>query len=197
MRDNIPAMATGHVKIFDVLSGEVLVDKYNKIHHENLSEALATALGNKPNGFIYTMNFGNGGTAVDATGVITYSPANTDTQNSDLYNETYAKIVDDTDANNSDPLRNKIQIRHTPRTVYTDILVTCLLDYGEPNSQIPFDNASSLDNEFTFDELGLKTNTGKLLTHVIFHPTQKSLNRLIQIDYTVRIMTLTSLSSIL
>jgi hypothetical protein len=30
---------------------------------------------------------------------------------------------------------------------------------------------------------------------VIFHPIQKSLNRLIQIDYTIRIQTLTSLTT--
>ena len=46
-----------------------------------------------------------------------------------------------------------------------------------------------------FDELGLvsysPTGNGKLLTHVIFHPVQKSLNRLIQIDYTLRVQSLT------
>ena len=53
----------------------------------------------------------------------------------------------------------------------------------------------NLDGNFVFDELGIKSynpaGAGKLLTHVIFHPVQKSLNRLLQIDYTVRIQSLT------
>ena len=196
----------GHIKIFDPESGEVYVDKRNAIHYENISEAIAYTLANKGQNYIYEMHFGNGGTSVDPTGIINYLPPNVNTSNSNLYNPTFAKIVDNTSALNADPTRNKMEIRHVPGRVYTDIVISCLLDYGEPTGQSAFDNSTNLDDTYTFDELGLKarstdgssglTTTGKLLTHVIFHPVQKSLNRLIQIDYTVRIQTLTNLSSI-
>jgi hypothetical protein len=75
-----------------------------------------------------------------------------------------------------------------------------LLDYGEPSGQQAFDNATDYNGEFVFDELGLKCWNGsaadlRLITHVIFHPVQKSLNRQIQIDYTLRIQALTNLSA--
>lgn len=190
----------GHIKIFDPETKEVFVDKRNAIHYENMSEALAQSLANKGFGFISEMHFGNGGTTVDPTGVITYLPTNTNVQNADLYNATYYKIVDNTNVSNNDPLRNKITVVHTPGLIYTDIVVTCLLDYGEPSGQAVFDNSQDFNGEFVFDELGLKgysldgEGLGKLLTHVIFSPVQKSLNRIIQIDYTVRIQTLTNLS---
>jgi hypothetical protein len=196
----------GHIKIFDPESGEVYIDKRNAIHYENISEAIAYNLANKGQNYIYEMHFGNGGTSVDPTGIINYLPPNVNTSNSNLYNPTFAKIVDNTSALNADPTRNKMEIRHVPGRVYTDIVISCLLDYGEPTGQSAFDNSTNLEDTYTFDELGLKarsndgssglTTTGKLLTHVIFHPVQKSLNRLIQIDYTVRIQTLTNLSSI-
>jgi hypothetical protein len=147
------------------------------------------------------MAFGNGGASVDETGIITYLPPNTTGQNAALYNETYAKIVDDTSVFNQDPTRNKMTVNHTSGRLYTDILVQCLLDYGEPSGQGAFDNSTQTDSDYIFDELGLLANYGtdsdgniitRLLTHVIFHPVQKSLNRQIQIDYTVRIQSLTN-----
>ena len=196
----------GHIKIFDPESGQVYIDKPNAIHYENFSKALASSVANKGQNFIYEMNFGNGGTSVDTTGIITYLPTNTTGQNSNLYNPTYTKVIDDTAVANKDPSNNKMTVSHIPGTIYTDILVSCLLDYGEPNGQDYFDASQNLNNEFVFDELGLRgrsidgtsglTSTGLLLTHVVFHPVQKALNRLIQIDYTVRIQTLTNLSSI-
>jgi len=201
IKDVSGVMMEGHIRIFNPETGEDYVNKRNAIHYENMSEALALSVANKTTGFVHEMAFGNGGTSVDPTGVITYLPANSSGANANLYNQTYYKVVDDNSSLNTDTARNKLSVNHTSGQIYTDIVVSCLLDYGEPNSQAAFDNTSNFNDTYTFDELGLRSwlgtvNTGKLLTHVVFHPVQKSLNRLIQIDYTVRIQTLTNLSSI-
>ena len=191
----------GFVKIYDPVSGEILVDKKNAIHYENISIAMAQTLSNRDLGYIYEMAFGNGGSSVDPTGVITYLPPNTTGQNADLYNQTYAKVVDDNSAADTDPINNKMTVLHTAGNFYTDILVTCLLDYGEPPEQQAFDNSTQYNGEYVFDELGLKVWNGaadnlRLITHVIFHPVQKSLNRQIQIDYTLRIQTLSNINAV-
>lgn len=184
----------GHIKIYDPKSGEIYIDKRNAIHYENMSIAMAQSLSNAGQGFIYEMSFGNGGTNIDSTGIITYLTPNTSGTNATLYNQTFTKIIDETSVDNTDPTRNKIETRHVSGTNYTDIFASCLLDYGEPSGQDAFDNATSTEGTYVFDELGLKSysedGNGRLLTHVIFHPVQKSLNRLIQIDYTVRVQSL-------
>ena len=194
-KDTQGLLLQGHIKIHDPESGEIIIDKRNAIHYENMSISLAESLSNAGQGWVNEMSFGNGGTSVDPTGVITYLTPNSTGVNASLYNQTFTKVVDDRSVNNIDPSRNKTEIRHISGTNYTDILVTCLLDYGEPNGQDAFDTASNADNLYVFDELGLKAynadGAGRLLTHVIFHPVQKSLNRLIQIDYTVRVQSLT------
>jgi len=195
----------GFLKIYDPNNGETFVDKKNAINYETMSIAIADTLSSRGYGEIYEMAFGNGGASVSDTGVITYLPPNVTGQNAALYNQTYAKIVDDTSVFNLDPTRNKMTVTHTTGKYYTDILVQCLLDYGEPAGQAAFDNSTQTDSAYIFDELGLLANYGtdttgqvitRLLTHVIFHPVQKSLNRQIQIDYTVRIQSLTNLVTI-
>ena len=107
------------------------------------------------------------------------------------------------------PTKNKIEVTRSS-TSYTDIKVTCTLDFGEPNTQTNFDNSTDFTDDFVFDELGLfsldpatgneiagqatsvsaQTNFKAkcyMLTHVIFHPVQKSLNRIIEVVYTLRI----------
>jgi hypothetical protein len=190
----------GHIKIHNPETGEIFINKRNAIHYENMSISLAESIANAGQGFIYELALGNGGTTVDPTGIITYLTPNSTGTNATLYNETYSKVVDDRSVTNLDPTRNKIETRHVTGTNYTDVFVTCLLDYGEPSNQDAFDNTTNNNSDYVFDELGLRSYSssgqGRLLTHVIFHPVQKSLNRLIQIDYTVRIQSLTGLNEV-
>lgn len=197
IKENSGVLIQGHIKIHDPESDKVFVDKRNAIHYENMSLALAESLANQGQGFISDMSFGNGGTSVDPTGIVTYLTPNSTGTNASLYNQTFTKVVDERSVNNNDPIRNKTEIRHVSGTNYTDILVRCLLDYGEPAGQDAFDTAGSNESLYVFDELGLRSysasGTGRLITHVIFHPVQKSLNRLIQVDYTVRIQSLSGI----
>jgi hypothetical protein len=196
MFDNIKERVKGHVLIRDKVTGEVLVDKFNSINFENFSVAIAQTLSNRPYGWIQDMCFGNGGATVSGTGIITYLPPNVVGQNAELYNETYYKVVNDQSALNTDPTNNYITVNHIVGTTYADIVVTCTLELGEPAGQQAFDTATSLNDLYVFNELGLRAydvngaaDSGNLLTHVIFSPIQKSLTRQIEIVYTIRIQT--------
>ena len=58
--DKSGVQVQGHIKIWDPETGEVIVDKRNAIHYENMSTALANSLANKTTGYIHEMAFGNG-----------------------------------------------------------------------------------------------------------------------------------------
>jgi hypothetical protein len=191
-KDSIQTKCFGHVVITDNDTGEVLLDDYNALHPENLSEALCLSLGNRGYGHLHQMVFGNGASTISGTGSVTYFPPNSIGADAQLYNQTYAKIVDDNSPSNVDPTRNFIQIVHTQGMAYTDIIVTCVLERGEPSGQDSFDNSENMDTSFIFDEIGLKSfdqNTAqqRLLGHIVFNPVQKSLNRALRFKYSVRI----------
>ncbi len=189
--DKIGPRVRGHVLIKDKGTGEILVDKFNAIHAENFSLAIAQSLGNRGIGMIHEMVFGNGASTVSGTGVVTYFPPNVTGSTAQLYNQTYRKVVDDMSPLDVNTTDNNIRIQHTQNTIYSDIVISCTLEVSEPAGQYTFDNATN-QSDFVFNELGLKgaatiEGTGNLLTHVVFHPVQKSLNRAIEVVYTVRI----------
>ena len=124
--DKQGVLLQGHIKIHNPETGEILVDKRNAIHYENMSISLAESLSNQGQGMVYQMAFGNGGTNVDPTGIITYLSPNSTGTNASLYNQTYAKVIDNNNVNNVDPTRNKLETRHVSGTNYTDIVATCL-----------------------------------------------------------------------
>lgn len=183
----------GFVKITDANTGEVLLDKKNAIHMENMSEAIALTLAHRGYGHFNRMVFGNGASSVAGTGAITYFPPNVEGQDAIIYNQTYEKIIDDNNMLNLDDTTNYMDVVHVLGSAYSDIVIHCFLDYNEPNDQEAFDTATDINSVYVFDELGIMSypingdGPGRLLTHCIFNPIQKSLNRAIEIVYTIRI----------
>lgn len=180
----------GHITIWDPESGDVLVKRRNAINFENMSIALANLLANETGStgsyHIGTMRFGNAGTTIDGIGNVTYKAPNTTLVTAALYNQTFSKVVDEAISGSSD---NSVEVSHTTTNFYSDVVVTCTLDYGEPAGQDITDTATNMDGTYVFDELALYTANDDLLTHVIFHPVQKSANRKIQVIYTLRLRT--------
>ena len=184
----------GHILIRDKETGEELVNKRNAIHYGNMANGVANALGGnstaRDNAKIHFMAFGNGGTSVDTAGKVVYkSPRVSESfeASADLYSRSYSKII----SNNTST--DKIEV--VSGSSFTDLKITCTLGYAEPSDQDLFDSSTDNDGSYVFDELALfsyptdSTNitTSKMLTHVVFHPVQKSQNRIIEIIYTVRI----------
>jgi hypothetical protein len=67
-------MIEGFIKIWEPETGNVLVDKKNAIHYENISIAMANALADRNFGFLQEMHFGNGASNIDSTGIQLCSP---------------------------------------------------------------------------------------------------------------------------
>ena len=189
INDKGNVLVTGHVLIRDTETKDVLLNKRNAIHNENMSVALAKSIANKSDGPIFTMFFGNGGSSVNGLGIITYLPPRTSGATANLYNSTYFEIVDE---NRFAPQGNSMTVAHIQNALFSDVVIRTVLGFGEPIGQSSFDDATDTNQEFVFDEIGLKSfdsvpENGSLLTHVIFSPIQKSLNRSIEVLYTLRI----------
>lgn len=186
----------GHVLITDISEPDnpkIVLDKSNAIHPENMSKAIADALAANVDsagvslGAISEMRFGNGGTVVLSTGRVTYKTPRV-TSYGGLYAQTYSKKINPRLNSGVDEQYNNITTVHIPGQAYTDLVAVCTLGLGEPSDQT-VSSSTSMDGSYVFDELGLYTDgtTGAALSHIIFHPVEKSANRVLQVKYTVRV----------
>lgn len=179
----------GHVTIIDETTGEILVDKDNAIHPQNMARVIAKGLAREPNSWIFKMALGNGGTHIDANLQIQYLAPNVIGSASNLYNKTYEEIIDDVHASN--PIDNSVISYASPAPALTSIVVCKLrVDASEPAGQATSDGTTTNpDSQFTFDELGLFTadDPASMLSHLIFSPIEKTSNRSILITYTLTI----------
>lgn len=188
--EQINVSVEGHVKItsYDDLESRsnprVELDKRNAVHPENMSTALARGIAGLQSGHLYTLHFGTGGATVDTLSSIVYSAPNTSGA-ADLNTPIYSEVVDTA---RGAPTGNSANVRHVSSTVYSDVEVRCILDKNEPAGQATVDNVTTdLAGNFIFDEMGLKTDDGLLLTHITFNPVEKTSNRVFEVIYTLRI----------
>jgi hypothetical protein len=180
MKDALPITLSSRVKIFDLKTNEVLVDKSNAIHPQNMSRVIARALANEPNSLIHRIAFGNGGTYTDAAGNVVFNPPNDGNSGgweARIYNETYSEIVDeDHPGFKSDPGSADVNnVRMAGGAVPSDdpegggvvsvevgrksnIIISMVINENEPTGQLQDSNLAPLTEEderyFLFDELG-------------------------------------------
>ena len=190
LNENSNVKVEGHVVITDADSGEVLLDKYNAINFQNFAYAVANALKGDTTFAIDKLAFGYGGTTLDVNGNVTYKDAKVSgAVSTGLYSPSPTSIGGDASVT---PLQKDVTftVNDSSNQPYSDLECKVILDYDEPDSSGPItDNASDFDDpdSFVFDEIGLMTESGTYLTHLIFHPIQKSNNRRLEILYTIRI----------
>jgi len=164
--------------------GDVLLDKSNAIHSQNMARAISRALSREPNSFIHRIAFGNGGSFTDAGETTIINLPNDGTRGdgweSRLYNETYSEIIDEnnilvgTDPGSSGPNSTRIGGGSVPSEDpegtgvislevgrKSNIIATMFLNKSEPISQL---SQGTIDTEiiaeeksFEFDELGFYT----------------------------------------
>lgn len=182
MMSNISVNITSNVKIMDGETGELLVNKKNAVHPQNMARIIARALAGEENGYIYRIAFGNGGTVTDPTGNIIFNPTN-DGRNgsweSRLYNETYSEIIDERDVNfgsdpgSAEPGNIRTGGGATPEDdpegggvtsvevgTKSNVIISMFINKNEPTGQFKTINdfgveIDATEKEFVFDELGL------------------------------------------
>ena len=178
--------AIGRVVIHDQATGELLLDKKNAIHPQNMALVIARALARDDNGFISKLCFGNGGTFLNSSGQINYRSPNV-IGAADLYNMTYSVQVD-VQTIGTPPANSVVSLPSPTPATTAMIVVTAQLSASEPAGQAVADNVTTNpESLYTFDEIGLKTEDGLLLSHLVFSPVEKTANRAFLITYTLTV----------
>lgn len=177
MKQTFETEIIGHVIIKDTKTNEILLDKQNAIHTINMARTITRGLAKEPNYYIYRIAFGNSGSFTDSVGNIVLRAPNDgnngDGWESQLYNETYSEVVDETDPNfgnnitgigggsvpSDDPSGGGVISQEVGSK--SNVIVTMYINENEPTGQLSNSSQSSLtgeQTEFMFDEMGLYTS---------------------------------------
>ena len=160
----------GNVKVY--ADDELIMDKNNAIHPQNMARIIARALSGEDNSTIYRIAFGNGGSFTDIGNNTVFRAPNTGNNGGGwearLYREVYSEICDDptnpdfgTDPGSTGPDAVRVGggafpsgdpdgggTESTEAGKRSNIVITMSINENEP---------SGVADPFTFDEIGLYT----------------------------------------
>lgn len=174
----------GYFKITstDVVSGVETVEYEgeNAVHPRNFSLLIAKAIAGIPEQAIGELVLGNGGSVIAADSSITYNPLRVSDSNASLYNQTYEVSL--TGASAVSVYQGSVG---TSSVVMCNATIPASLPYNQlPSEDVP---EASFSNDYAFDEIGLKTIDGKLLTHKVFSPILKTAQKEMKFVYAITI----------
>lgn len=179
----------GFVTIRDAVTREEFVtNQQNAIHFGNIVPALGYAFLGDDDYFLNTMAFGNDATAITQDGKVFYRSKNVSNiydPSADLYNQTYQKTL--TNLSDATPVQGNNIDTSLSDLGHFDINIVATLDFGEPTGQDMEAVGEDPDAPYMFDEIGMKTDNGLLVSHIVFHPIMKAASRSIEVEYTIRI----------
>lgn len=187
MKENLQVNIKGRMIIRDLETNEIVRDDTNAIHPQNMALIISRALSRTANGNIFSLCFGNGGTFLNSSNQIVYRPSNIIGASS-LYNQTYSVQVDD-QSTGTPSTNSTLSASSLSPAITSTITVTAQLNANEPSGQAASDNLTTNPTTalFMFDEVGLKSPDGLLLSHLVFSPFEKTANRAFLIIYTLTV----------
>ena len=188
IRENSRIGMQGHILITDMDSGKVVLDVMNAVHKENMAAAIASAMTNSVDsdgkeGFVNKLCFGDGGSESTSDGRMIYGKTNSTGHAAGLHSAIYQKIVDYRPIPGNDTTHTRIS--HVPGTDSAAIRIICVLDNDEPEVGSTGRNSGT---DFVFDEMGVVSQQGHLLTHATFHPIRKGVDNRLRIEYSLNMI---------
>ena len=187
MNNNFHILTKGHITIRDAVTNKIVMDEDNAVHAQNMALSISKALGHDNSGCIASLAFGNGGTFYNSSNVINYRSPNVIGTDAGLYKQTYSVKVDD-QAAGTPSTNSVVALLSPPPSISSIMIVTAYLSSSEPSGQAVSDNITiNPESDFIFDEMGLVSADGSLLTHCVFNPVEKTANRSFLVTYTLTI----------
>ena len=172
----------GRIAVSDPDTGRTILETGNDVHRENMACALAAAMTNTRDGFVSKLVFGDGGSFSGSAGGMTYRDPNVAGYEAALHNKIYEKIVDYAPGPAGSG-ETHTRVSHDPGSGTASIRIMCVLEGNEPGAGEG--NSGNAKNDFVFDEIGVVSRQGRLLTHSTFQPIRKLESRRIRIEYTL------------